>query len=274
MGRTPRRVRGRGVGCYCLDRAIHAGLVPAGRHRVLIGGMATAGTAWSATGTPLIHRGASCPAGSRTCSPSGSKTPPGPPPGHPLGARRCVFVLLAPWQGRFQVQKLGLLSVGAGLLCCVHDQHRREGAEAVPKYGWISNGSLPWHGRAGDPGSRRTQFVLAAGVHARRFIVHIVGDMITTGGVPLLGRWWSSRQDPPQAAAGQGRLEGQRGVLHPDAGPGRLAAGMVRVIPVSAYAMVGMFLRRPGPGQGHFPARRRLALGTALVNRLLAAVGG
>ena len=33
------------MGSYCLDGAVHPGLVSAGCHRILIGGMATAGTA-------------------------------------------------------------------------------------------------------------------------------------------------------------------------------------------------------------------------------------
>jgi len=44
------------------------------------------------------------------------------------------------------------------------------------------------------------------------------------------------------------------------------------LIPVSAYAMVGMFSAALALAKGHFPAA--LALGTALVHRLLAAVGG
>jgi membrane-bound metal-dependent hydrolase YbcI (DUF457 family) len=89
----------------------------------------------------------------------------------------------------------GLLSVGAGLLCMFMINIAAKALKLFPKYGWISNwvfaltmaGLVTWfapHQWTWLPVSMLT------GV-----LVHIVGDMITTGGVPLL---WPIVIKPPK----------------------------------------------------------------------------
>ncbi len=122
-----------------------------------------------------------------------------------------------------------VLSVGAGLLCMFMINLAAKALKLFPKTGWITNwvfalamaGLVTWfapHQWSWLPVSMLTGVV-----------VHIVGDMITTGGVPLL---WPIVIKPPkflaETAGAQRDLEGQRRFFHSVAGPGRLQAGMAR----------------------------------------------
>ena len=138
-----------------------------------------------------------------------------------------------------------------------------------PKYGWISNwvfaltmaGLVTWfapHQWTWLPVSMLT------GV-----LVHIVGDMITTGGVPLL---WPIVIKPPKLLR---KLPLLRNVWKANGAfsiPLLGRAGSRRewfvLIPVSAYAMIGMFGAALALAKVHWPAA--VAFGTGLVNGLFA----
>src|SRR6478736_5832439 len=153
---------------------------------IVIGGMATAGTAlvcdWDHRSSTIAH---SLPPLSNVIA-VGIENASG---GHRQGTHSVLgaafFVLLAAMAGRLQLQtEWGLLSLGAGLLCMFLINIAAKALKLFPKYGWISNwafglamaGLVTWfapHQWSWLPVS------MLAGV-----IVHIVGDMITTGGVP------------------------------------------------------------------------------------------
>ena len=227
---------------------------------IVIGAMATAGTAlvcdWDHRSSTMAH---SLPPLSNVIA-VGIENASG---GHRQGTHSVLgaafFVLLATMAGQIQLQtRWGLLSVGAGLLCMFMINIAAKALKLFPKSGWISNwifalvmaGLVTWfapHQWTWLPVSMLT------GV-----LVHIVGDMITTGGVPLL---WPLVIKPPkvlrEAAAAQERLAGQRGVLHPAAGPGRVAAGVAGPDPGQRLRDGGDVWRgRPGRGQGALPRRR------------------
>ena len=220
---------------------------------IVIGGMATAGTAlvcdWDHRSSTVAH---SLPPLSNVIA-VGIENVSG---GHRQGTHSLLgaafFVLLAALAGQFQLQTdWGLLSVGAGLLCMFMINIAAKALKLFPKYGWISNwvfaltmaGLVTWfapHQWTWLPVSMLT------GV-----LVHIVGDMITTGGVPLL---WPVVIKPPKLLRKLPLLrnvwQAQRGVLHPPAGPCRLAAGMVRADPGQCLRHDRDVRRGAGPGQG------------------------
>ena len=184
-----------------------------------------------------------------------------------LGA--AFFVLLATIAGQWQVQtQWGLLSVGAGLLCMFMINIAVKALKLFPKYGWISNwifgllmaGVVTWfapHQWTWLPVSMLT------GV-----LVHIVGDMITTGGVPLL---WPLVIKPPKVLRKLPLLKNIWKANGAFSIPLLGRAGSRRewfvLIPVSGYAMVGMFGAGLAVAKAHFPAA--LALGTGLVEGLV-----
>ncbi|HET8879162.1 MAG TPA: metal-dependent hydrolase, partial [Arthrobacter sp.] len=99
-------------------------------------------------------------------------------------------------------------------------------------------------------------------------VVHIVGDMITTGGVPLL---WPIVVKPPKFLR---KLPLVKDVWKANGAfsiPLLGRAGSRRewlvLIPVGAYAMVGMWAAAVALARGHVPAA--VAFGTALVRRVL-----
>jgi membrane-bound metal-dependent hydrolase YbcI (DUF457 family) len=138
-----------------------------------------------------------------------------------------------------------------------------------PKYGWISNwvfaltmaGLVTWfapHQWTWLPVSMLT------GV-----LVHIVGDMITTGGVPLL---WPIVVKPPKVLR---KLPLLRNVWRSNGAfsiPLLGRAGSRRewfvLIPVSAYAIIGMFGALLALARLHWPDA--LALGAGLLQSLVA----
>src|SRR6476469_5624892 len=203
---------------------------------IVIGGMATAGTAlvcdWDHRSSTVAH---ALPPLSNLIA-VGIENASG---GHRQGTHSVLgaacFVLLAAMAGQIQLQTAwGLLSVGAGLLCMFMINIAAKALKLFPKYGWISN----W------------VFALTMAGLVTWFAPHqwswlpVLKDVWKANGafsIPLLGRAGSRRE-------------------------------WFVLIPVSAYAMVGMFSAVLALAKGHFPAA--LALGTALVPRLLAAVGG
>ena len=186
-----------------------------------------------------------------------------------LGA--AFFVVLAMMAGQIQLQTdWGLLSVGAGLLCMFMINIAAKALKLFPKSGFISNwifaltmaGLVTWfapHQWTWLPVSMLTGVV-----------VHIVGDMITTGGVPLL---WpivdQAAEVPAQTAGAQRRLESQRGVFPAAAGPRRVAAGVAGADPRERLRHGGDVRCRLGSGRSLFP--RPLALARRLVSSLLGA---
>jgi len=238
---------------------------------IVIGGMATAGTAlvcdWDHRSSTVAH---SLPPLSNVIA-VGIENVSG---GHRQGTHSLLgaafFVLLAALAGQFQLQTdWGLLSVGAGLLCMFMINIAAKALKLFPKYGWISNwvfaltmaGLVTWfapHQWTWLPVSMLT------GV-----LVHIVGDMITTGGVPLL---WPIVIKPPKLLR---KLPLLRNVWKANGAfsiPLLGRAGSRRewfvLIPVSAYAMIGMFGAALALAKVHWPAA--VAFGTGLVNGLFA----
>jgi membrane-bound metal-dependent hydrolase YbcI (DUF457 family) len=99
-------------------------------------------------------------------------------------------------------------------------------------------------------------------------VVHIVGDMITTGGVPLL---WPIVIKPPKFLRKLPVLNNVWKANGAFSLPLLGRAGSRRewlvLIPVSAYAMVGMCVAAWSLAKEHFPAA--MALGKTAVSRLL-----
>lgn len=210
---------------------------------ILIGGMTTAGTAlvcdWDHRSSTIAH---SLPPLSNAIA-VGIENVSG---GHRQGTHSILggagFVLLAAMAAQFQLETpWGLLSVGAGLLCMFMINLAAKALNVFPKSGWISNwffalvmaGLVTWfapHQWTWLPVS------MLVGV-----VVHIVGDLMTTGGVPLL---WPLVIKPPKFVR---RVPLIRGIWRPNGAlsiPILGRAGSRRewlmLIPVSAYAMVGM----------------------------------
>ena len=96
-------------------------------------------------------------------------------------------------------------------------------------------------------------------------LVHIVGDMITTGGVPLL---WPIVIKPPKFLRKLPLLKDVWKANGAFSIPLLGRAGSRRewlvLIPVSGYAMIGMFAAGLDLAKAHLPAA--LALGTALAD--------
>lgn len=247
------------LGWYPLD--------PAG---IVIGGMATAGTAlicdWDHRSSTVAH---ALPPLSNLIA-VGIENASG---GHRQGTHSVLgaafFVLLAALAGKIQLQTdWGLLSVGAGLLCMFLINIAAKALKLFPKYGVVSNwifaltmaGLVTWfapHQWSWLPVSMLT------GV-----LVHILGDMITTGGVPLL---WPIVVKPPKVLR---KLPLVKDVWKANGAfsiPLLGRAGSRRewlvLIPVGAYAMVGMCVAAVDVARGHFPAA--VAFGSAVVGRLL-----
>jgi membrane-bound metal-dependent hydrolase YbcI (DUF457 family) len=169
-----------------------------------------------------------------------------------LGA--AFFVLLATLAGQFQLQTdWGLLSVGAGLLCMFMINIAAKALKLFPKSGFISNwifaltmaGLVTWF--APDQWTWLPVSMLTG------VVVHIVGDLITTGGVPLL---WPIVIRPPKPLR---KVPLLRQVWRPNGAlslPLLGRAGSKRewllLIPVSAYAMVGLCVAGWSIAQGQW----------------------
>ena len=239
---------------------------------ILIGGMATAGTAlvcdWDHRHSTVAN---SLPPLSNVIA-LGIENASG---GHRQGTHSVLgaafFVLLATLAGQIQLQTdWGLLSVGAGLLCMFMINIAAKALKLFPKAGFISNwlfaltmaGLVTWF--APDQWTWLPVSMLTG------VVVHIVGDMITTGGVPLL---WPIVIKPPRFLRKLPVLNDVWKANGAFSVPLLGRAGSKRewlvLIPVSAYAMVGMCVAAWALAKAHFPAA--LALGSALVNSLFGA---
>ena len=210
---------------------------------ILIGGMATAGTAlvcdWDHRSSTVAH---SLPPLSNAIA-RGIENASG---GHRQGTHSilgaAVFVFLAVLASRFQMETpWGLMSVGAGLLCMFLINIAVKALKLFPKSGFVSNWifALVMAGLVTVYAPEQWTWLpvsMLIGV-----AVHIVGDLITTGGVPLL---WPLVIRPPKAFR---RVPLLRQVWRPNGAlsvPLLGRAGSKRewlvLIPVSAYAMVGL----------------------------------
>jgi membrane-bound metal-dependent hydrolase YbcI (DUF457 family) len=238
---------------------------------VLIGGMATAGTAlvcdWDHRSSTIAH---SLPPLSNAIA-RGIENASG---GHRQGTHSVLgaafFVVLAAMAGQIQLQThWGLLSVGAGLLCMFMINIAAKALKLFPKSGFISNwifaltmaGLVTWF--APD------QWIWLPVSMLIGVVVHIVGDLVTVGGVPLL---WPLVIRPPKALR---RLPLLKNVWRPNGAlsiPLLGRAGSRRewlvLIPVSGYAMVGMFGAAWSLAGMHVPAA------AALVARLASGLPG
>jgi membrane-bound metal-dependent hydrolase YbcI (DUF457 family) len=210
---------------------------------ILIGGLATAGTAlvcdWDHRSSTVAQ---SLPPLSNAIA-RGIENASG---GHRQGTHSIlgagVFVLLAALASRFQLETpWGLLSVGAGLLCMCLINIAAKALKLFPQSGFLTNWAfaLAMAGLVTVYAPEQWTWLpvsMLIGV-----VVHIVGDLITTGGVPLL---WPLVVRPPKALR---RVPLLRYVWRPNGAlslPLLGRAGSKRewlvLIPVSAYAMVGM----------------------------------
>jgi membrane-bound metal-dependent hydrolase YbcI (DUF457 family) len=164
---------------------------------ILIGGMATAGTAlvcdWDHRNSTVAN---SLPPLSNVIA-VGIENASG---GHRQGTHSVLgagfFVLLATLAGQIQLQTdWGLLSVGAGLLCMFMINIAAKALKVFPRSGFLTNwifglvmaGLVTWY--APDQWTWLPVSMLTG------VVVHIVGDLITTGGVPLL---WPIVIRPPK----------------------------------------------------------------------------
>ena len=222
------------LGWYPLD--------PAG---ILIGGMATAGTAlvcdWDHRSSTVAQ---SLPPLSNAIA-LGIENASG---GHRQGTHSILgataFVLLAAAVAQIQVDTpWGLLSVGAGLLCMFLINIAAKALKLFPKSGFLTNWifGLVMAGLVTVYAPEQWTWLpmsMLIGV-----AVHIVGDLVTTGGVPLL---WPLVIRPPKALR---RVPFLRSFWRPNGAlsiPLLGRAGSKRewllLIPVSAYAMVGLWM--------------------------------
>ena len=239
---------------------------------ILIGGMATAGTAlvcdWDHRHSTVAN---SLPPLSNVIA-VGIENASG---GHRQGTHSVLgaafFVLLATLAGQIQLQTdWGLLSVGAGLLCMFMINIAAKALKLFPKAGFISNwlfalamaGLVTWF--APDQWTWLPISMLTG------VVVHIVGDMITTGGVPLL---WPIVIKPPRflrklpVLNDIWRANGAFSI--PLLGRAGSKREWLVLIPVSAYAMVGMCVAAWALAKSHYPAA--LAFGSTLVSGLFGA---
>lgn len=230
---------------------------------ILIGAMATAGTAlvcdWDHRSSTVAH---SLPPLSNAIA-RGIESASG---GHRQGTHSIVggaaFVALAAVAGQIHVDTPGgRLSLGAGLLCMFMINIAAKALKLFPKSGFIFNWifALVMAGLVTVYAPEQWTWLpmsMLIGV-----VVHIVGDLITTGGVPLL---WPLVLRPPRFLRKMPLL---RAVWRPN---GALAlpilgrAGSRRewlvLIPVSAYAMVGMAVAGWAIAQNHWPRVATLAV--------------
>ncbi len=223
---------------------------------ILIGGMATAGTAlvcdWDHRSSTVAH---SLPPLSNAIA-RGIETASG---GHRQGTHSVLgaagFVLLAGVAAQVQMETpWGLLSVGAGLLCMFLINIAAKALKLFPKSGFISNWifALVMAGLVTVYAPHQWTWLpmsMLIGV-----VVHIVGDLITTGGVPLL---WPLVIRPPKLLR---KVPLLRNVWRPNGAlslPLLGRAGSKRewlvLIPVSAYAMVGLTVAGWGIAQNQWP---------------------
>ena len=149
---------------------------------------------------------------------------------------------LQPWPARSSCRRaLGLLSVGAGVLCMFMINIAAKALKLFPKSGWISNwvfalimaGLVTWFAPH--------QWTWLPVSMPNGVLVHIVGDIVTTGGVPLL---WPLVIRPPKFLR---RLPVLKNFWRPTgrcpslSGTGWIPAGMARAHP-------GQRLRHGGHG--------------------------
>ena len=210
---------------------------------IVIGGMTTAGTAlvcdWDHRSSTIAN---SLPPLSNAVA-VGIENASG---GHRQGTHSVVgaacFVLLAVTVAQFQVDTpWGLLSVGAGLLCMFMINIAAKALKLFPASGWLTNwifgllmaGLVTWY--APDQWTWLPMSMLIG------VVVHILGDLVTTGGVPLL---WPIVIKPPKLFR---KVPLLRKIWRPNGAlslPVLGRAGSKRewlvLIPVSAYAMVGL----------------------------------
>lgn len=210
---------------------------------ILIGGMATAGTAlvcdWDHRSSTVAH---SLPPLSNVIA-RGIENVSG---GHRQGTHSilgaALFVFLAGLASQVHMDTpWGRLSVGAGLLCMFLINIAAKALKLFPKGGFISNWifALAMAGLVTFFAPDQWTWLPASMLIG--VVVHIVGDLVTTGGVPLL---WPLVIRPPRLLR---RLPLLRNVWRPNGAlsvPLLGRAGSKRewlvLIPVSAYAMVGM----------------------------------
>ncbi len=248
------------MGGYCLDRAVHAGLVSAGRDRDCDRRDGDGGHGPGLRlGPPLQHGGALAAAAVERDRRRHRKRLRRAPAGHAFPARRGVLCA-ARGAGRAvpAADGLGAAVGGRRAAVHVHDQHRRQSPQALPEVRLDQQlGLRPHHGRAGDL-VRAAPVDLAAGLDAdRRAGPHRRGHDHHRGSAAALADRDQAAEVPAETAAAQERLEGQRGVLHPAAGPCRLAAGMVRADPGQRLRHGRDVRRGAGPGQAALAGRRR-----------------
>lgn len=229
---------------------------------ILIGGMATAGTAlvcdWD-------HRSSTVAQSLPPVSNAIARGIEGVSGGHRQGTHSVLgaaaFVALAAVAGQIQLEVPGgQLSLGAGLLCMFMINLAAKALKLFPKSGFISNWifALVMAGLVTVYAPEQWTWLpvsMLIGV-----VVHIAGDLITTGGVPLL---WPLVVRPPRFLR---KIPLVRVVWRPN---GALAlpvlgrAGSRRewlvLIPVSAYAMVGMAVAGWAAAQHHWPRVAALA---------------
>jgi membrane-bound metal-dependent hydrolase YbcI (DUF457 family) len=212
---------------------------------ILIGGMATAGTAlicdWDHRSSTVAH---SLPPLSNLIA-VGIENASG---GHRQGTHSVLggafFVLLAALVAQFQVATpWGELSVGAGLLCMFLINIAAKALKLFPRSGWITNwifglsmaGLVTWYAPE--------QWTWLPVSMLTGVVVHIVGDLITTGGVPLL---WPLVIKPPRFLRRVPLVKSvwrSNGALSlPLLGRAGSRREWLVLIPVSAYAMVGLWM--------------------------------
>ena len=210
---------------------------------ILIGALTTAGTAlvcdWDHRSSTIAH---SLPPLSRLIAVGIEKASGGHRQGTHSVLGAAAFVMLAAIAAQFQLDTpVGRLSVGAGLLCMFMINLAAKALKLFPEKGWLANwvfaltaaGLVTWfapHQWAWLPISMLTGVV-----------VHIVGDLITTGGVPLL---WPIVIKPPKfwrklpLVSGIWKANGALSI--PLLGKAGSRREWLLLIPVSAYAMVGI----------------------------------
>ncbi|MBT2514060.1 metal-dependent hydrolase [Arthrobacter sp. ISL-30] len=228
---------------------------------ILIGGMTTAGTAlvcdWDHRHSTVAH---SLPPVSNVVAAGIEKLSGGHRQGTHSLLGASVFVVLAAVASQFQVSTaVGTLSVGAGVLCMLMINLAAKALKLFPKSGWISNwifalvmaGLVTWF--APEQWSWLPLSMLAG------VVVHIVGDLVTTGGVPLL---WPIVIKPPKfwrkipVLNDIWRSNGALSV--PLLGRAGSKREWLVLIPVSGYAMVGLCVAAWSLAESHVPAATAL----------------